>query len=435
MEGTGSRWTGHGIGTASRDVAPCVISWPVDGFMCPPPDTRAVNRHAWAAAVLFLLTVPLAPQPVGGAETPLAMYYHSPQEMPAPVRSLIVLDSSVSANLSALLLAPSVADLHEHEHINLTIVHRSVHGTGADFSMEVVGAGEGGSLPDVSLWGTDPGRRDYSTSNCTYRASYFRLDLLPRNPLFTVSVRYGGDVATLEWNATVLPARVLLSARLVLPGNQTSVPELHRLRASVVIGNGGGLDALDQVVDVRYGGRILTTWNIPLVPSDGSYAVPVALVPVLGEARLEVHLVSGEGAPYRIAELPVDVRAAASLTVDRVEVDRPRLEEGAALTITAHVTNRGNLTAGGTLVQFLVDGGVVASATVEGLGHDASTTVSSAWEATGPGSHAVSARMEGEPLGAQATSVRVTARAPAAGAALAVLAVVALAALRRAGRR
>jgi hypothetical protein len=418
-----------------RVDAPLSVPRPVDGFMCPPPDTRAVNRHVWAVAALVMLTAPLSQQAVGEASPPLEMYYHSPLEAPAPARSLLVLDSNVSANLSAFLLAPSVSDLHEFEHINLTLVHRSIHGVGADFYMESVGAGEGGSLPDLCLWGTDPGRRDYTTSNCTYRASFLRLALLPNDPLFSVRIHYGGDVVTLEWNATLQPARVLLSARLVLPGNQTSLPELQRVQASVVIGNDGGLDALDHVVDVRYAGRILTTWNIPLVPSDGSYSVPVAFVPVLGEAMMEVHLVSGEGAPYRIAAMPVDVRAAAVLTVDRLNVGQRRIEEGTWLTVMAGVTNTGNLTADGMLVQFLVDGGVVANATLDGLGPGNSTTVSGRWEAAVPGMHSVAARVEGEPLGALARSVEVTGQVPAAGGALAVLAVAALAALMRAGRR
>ena len=403
--------------------------------MCPPPDTRAVSRHHWAIVSLAVLTIPLAPLCADGASTPPTMYFHPTGAAPAPVHSLLVLDSNVSTNLSAYLLAPSVDGLHAGERLNLTLAHRSVHGAAACATVAIDAVGEGGPLPDVCLWGTDPGRRDYTTANCTYRSSYFRLDLLPDDPMLLVSVHYGGDVASLEWNATLLPARVLLSARLVLPGNETSLPELRRLQASVVIGNDGGLDALDQVVDVRYAGRILTTWTIPLVPSDGAYLVPVAFVPVLGEARLEVHLVSGEGAPYRIAEVPVDVRAAASLAVDWVEVDRSRIEEGAALTVTAGVTNRGNLTVDGAVVQFLVDGGVVANATVYGLEHNASTTVSGEWAATGPGSHAISARVAGEPLGARAASVRVTAQTPAAGAAMAVLAAVALAALMRAGRR
>ena len=418
-----------------RASAPSLTPRPVDGFMCPPPDTHAVSRHVWAVAVLFMLTVPLTPHAHGEADPQTIMYYHSPLESPAPMRSLIVLDSYMSTNLSAYLLAPSVPDLHAFEHINLTIVHRSIHGVGADINSESEGAGEAGALADVCLWGTDPGRRDYTDSNCTYRASYFNLHLLPNDPLFLIRFHYDGDVATLEWNATLLPARVLLSANLVLPGNQTSLPELQRVQASVVIGNVGGLDALDQVVDVRYAGHILTTWTIPLVPSDGAYSVPVTFTPVLGAGEMEVYLVSGEGAPYRITAISLDVRAAASLAVDWVEVDRSRIEEGAALTVTAGVTNRGNLTVDGAVVQFLVDGGVVANATVHGLEHNASTTVSGEWAATGPGSHAISARVAGEPLGARAASVRVTAQTPAAGAAMAVLAAVALAALMRAGRR
>ena len=403
--------------------------------MCPPPDTRAVSRHHWAIVSLAVLTIPLAPLCADGASTPPTMYFHPTGAAPAPVHSLLVLDSNVSTNLSAYLLAPSVDGLHAGERLNLTLAHRSVHGAAACATIDIEGTGEGGPLPDMCLWGTAPGRRDFTTANCTYEASYFDLILRPGGPLFTASIQSDGDGVTLEWNASLLPARVLLSAGLVLPGNQTALPELQRVQASVLIGNDGGLDALDQVVDVRYAGRILTTWTIPLVPSDGAYLVPVAFVPVLGEARLEVHLVSGEGAPYRIAEVPVDVRAAASLAVDWVEVDRSRIEEGAALTVTAGVTNRGDLTVDGAVVQFLVDGGVVANATVHGLEHNASTTVSGEWAATGPGSHAISARVAGEPLGARAASVRVTAQTPAAGAAMAVLAAVALAALMRAGRR
>ncbi len=394
-----------------------------------------MDRHIWAIATLIILSIPLAPHAAGEPGPPLSMYYHAPQESPAPARSLLVVDSNVSTNLSAYLLAPSVPDLHVGEHINLTIVHRSVHGAGANVSLDIGGNGEGGPLPDVCLWGTDPGRRDYTTANCTYGASYFRLHLLPEEPLLIASIASDGDVVVLEWSASLLPARVLLSARLLLTGNQTHLPELQRVQASVVIGNEGGLDALDQVVDVRYAGRIVTTWTVPLAPSGGSYAVPVAFVPVLGEREMEVHLVAGEGAPFSIAVLALDVREAAYLTIDWVKVDRPRIEEGSRLTVTAGVTNMGNLTADGAQVQFLVDGGVVANATVDGLGSGDSTTVSGWWEVTEPGTHAVSARVGGEPLGAQAVSVRVTAQAPLPGAMLAVLAIAALAALRRAGRR
>jgi len=418
-----------------RRCARCPRPRPVDGFMCPPPDTRAVSRHHWAIVSLAVLTIPLAPLCADGASTPPTMYFHPTGAAPAPVHSLLVLDSNVSTNLSAYLLAPSVDGLHAGERLNLTLAHRSVHGAAACATIDIEGTGEGGPLPDMCLWGTAPGRRDFTTANCTYEASYFDLILRPGGPLFTASIQSDGDGVTLEWNASLLPARVLLSAGLVLPGNQTALPELQRVQASVLIGNDGGLDALDQVVDVRYAGRILTTWNIPLVPSGGRYSVPVAFKPVLGGGEMEAYLVSGEGAPYRIATLPVDVRAAAVLAVDWAKVGEPRVEEGARLTVTAGVTNGGNLTADGVQVQFLVDGGVVASAIVDGLAPGASTTVSGAWEATAPGTHAVSARVLGEPLGARATSVQVTAKAPGPGIAMAALAVAALAALRRAGRR
>jgi uncharacterized repeat protein (TIGR01451 family) len=110
------------------------------------------------------------------------------------------------------------------------------------------------------------------------------------------------------------------------------------------------------------------------------------------------------------------------------------VEEGRSVTFTATVTNRGNLSASNSTVQFLVDGAIVATATVDGLDPGATTSVTGTWTAKAPGKHAVSARVQGQDLDALVRSVEVDRQSPAPGA-IPVLLALAMAFIMRAARR
>jgi uncharacterized repeat protein (TIGR01451 family) len=400
----------------------------------------AVRRVALVLLLTVLLTVLLAsaapPSTAEGGEPAPRMYLHGPGEAPAPVSWLYLLDSNITANLTAFLLADRVEGLHELERLNLTIVYRSVEGLNASGTVDCEGGGEGGPLPDVCLWGPDPARRDFTSADCTFRAVSWRLlmQTQPGGPLFLARLTYANETVALEWNATLGPARVLQHARLVLPDNATELQEQRRATVGLVMDNSGGLDVLDQVIDVRYAGRNVATFTVPLVAHGGNHTLEVTLEPVLGGGPLEVHLVQGPGAPYRLALLPLPVRAAPWPLVVDLEVSSRAVEEGRSVTFTATVTNRGNLSASNSTVQFLVDGAIVATATVDGLDPGATTSVTGTWTAKAPGKHAVSARVQGQDLDALVRSVEVDRQSPAPGA-IPVLLALAMAFIMRAARR
>ncbi len=393
-----------------------------------------MRRTALVLLALAMLTFAApCPSADGDASVP-KMYFHEPGETPAPVSWLYLLDSNVTANLTAFLLADRIEGLYELERLNLTIVYRSVEGLNATVSILYEGAGDGGTLPDVCLWGPDPARRDFTSADCAFRAVSRRLMMQPREPLFLARLTVANETVELDWNATLGPARALQRARLELPGNATELPELSRVSVGLVIENSGGLDVLDQVIDVRYAGRNVATRTIPLVAHDGNHTLGLTLTPVLDGGPLEVHVLQGPGAPYRMASLPLPVRATPWLEIVDVRLSSRSVEEGQAVTVTAIVTNLGNLTASNQTVQFLVDGAIVSTARVDGLEPGATASVVGTWTSKGPGTHAVSARAVGQDLDARVRSLEVEVPSPAPSAAIAVLALAA-AVITRAARR
>ena len=101
----------------------------------------------------------------------------------------------------------------------------------------------------------------------------------------------------------------------------------------------------------------------------------------------------------------------------------------------ALVVNRGNATSDGQLVELMVDGTVVANATIDGLEPGNETVVSTNWTLSGVGVHTVSAMAEGDEFAAEPVAVEVTERTPAPGLFYVALAFLATLAITRAARR
>lgn len=171
-----------------------------------------------------------------------------------------------------------------------------------------------------------------------------------------------------------------------------------------------------MVVDFRYDGRIVDTQMVSLVPPHGNHSTVVALLPINGMYVLEVHLVTGPGAPDRLANLTLNVTARPILDVVSVRADPTKIESGSKVHLEALVTNRGNATSTGQFVQLMVDSTVVANESIEGLGPGNETTVATNWTLSGVGIHTVSAFAEGDEFAAQPVAVEVKERTPAPGA-------------------
>ena len=97
--------------------------------------------------------------------------------------------------------------------------------------------------------------------------------------------------------------------------------------------------------------------------------------------------------------------------------------------------NRGNATSDGQLVELMVDGTVVANASIVDLGPGNSTMVSTNWTLTGVGIHTVSALAEGDEFAAEPVAVNVEERTPVPWLGLSMLALLSALIITRAARR
>jgi len=382
---------------------------------------------------MVVLLLAMQPPPALAATPPTIerLYFYLEGESPAPAESRWLLDMNSTENLTAYLAADRVDDLHADEPVNLTAWWRASDGT-TSVTLLVEGAGSVRPTGRVCLWGTDPQRSDFTASDCGHDGAAWTV--LPEEGNWTIMAHLTLNGVTLNLTRTLAvdPARMLLSVRLVLPAGATSLAEQARADVQLVIENAGGLPALDQVVDIRYEGGILATRTVPLVPALGNHTVPLTFTPVYGATTMDLVIVAGPDAPRPLGSVDVPVRAAAVLTVDTFTASPDPAVEGSRVTFTVKVTNRGNATATGAYAQFLVDGGVASNATITGLGPGNSSTYRGAWTAEEPGMHALSARIAGTTTDAQATSLKVTAKAPGSGAFAAALTLVIATVLMRA---
>ena len=384
--------------------------------------------------VVLLLVLQTTPALAVTSPSIERLYFYREGESPAPAESRWLLDTNSTGNITAYLVSDRVDDLHAGEPMNLTVWWRASDGT---TSVTILAEGVGSVRPTgrVCLWGTDPQRSDFTASDCGHDGASWTMLPGDGNRTFLAHLTVNGVTLNLTRTLAVGPARMLLSARLVLPAGATFLIEQARVDVQLVIENAGGLPALDQVVDIRYDGRILATRTVPLVPALGNHTSPLTFTPVYGATTMELVVVVGPDAPHPLGSVDVPVRAAAVLTVDTFMARPDPAVEGSKVTFTVKVTNRGNATATNASVQFLVDGGVTSNASVRGLGPGNASTYRGSWTAKDPGTHAVSTRIAGTTTDAQAASLKVTAKAPGLETFAAAFTLVLAAIFTRAARR
>lgn len=239
----------------------------------------------------------------------------------------------------------------------------------------------------------------------------------------------------LSYELTVLPPRVHLTARIDLPYEDQWWYEHTWAAVPVLIENAGGLPGTNLVVDFRYDDRIAATEYINLIPAHGNVTVTIALYITWSGWELGVQLVQGPGAPYTIATLDIYPGSRPILDVVSIKVDPTSIESGSKVYLEAIVTNRGNATSDGQLVELMVDGTVVANASIVGLEPGNETIVSTNLTLSGVGVHTVSALAEGDEFAAQPVAVDVKEKTPAPGLGLSLMAILCALVVTRAVRR
>jgi hypothetical protein len=233
---------------------------------------------------------------------------------------------------------------------------------------------------------------------------------------------HGNETVNLTYRMEVLPPRAILYAQRLNESNDTVSPELAWTTVDVMLFNFGGLDVANLVVDLVYNERILSTHQIPVITGLGNYTISTQVLPLTDEPAVEVRLVQGPGAPRRLGWADLDVEPRPILEIVGLSATPDVLESGGKVLIEAIVRNRGNASSHGQLVELLVDGSVVANATIEDLGPGNETTVSAKWAMRGEGIHSVSAVAEGDDLAASPVAVEVKEASPSVGVWAAVLA-------------
>lgn len=245
--------------------------------------------------------------------------------------------------------------------------------------------------------------------------------LTSRHLLATLT--HGNETVNLSYGMTVEPARIILGAELVTPPNFTGYEELTWTDVQIKLTNAGGGGVTGLVVDVRYAGRIASTHHVNLVPPNGNTTIMPRLRPLFGNEVLEVHIVSGPVASGPLANVSLNVTPRPILDIVSVRVDRDEVVSGERVNISAMVTNRGNGTSTGQLVELMVDGSVVANSSIVGLAPGNGTLVHTKWRLTDKGTHTMAARAEGDEFAAKPVTVQVKGRTPGLGALATLMAV------------
>jgi hypothetical protein len=386
----------------------------VGGFIDLLGDNVGVRRAVLVLAfVLVVSTLWAVPGPVSAA--PPTEYMDAGDEN-VTIGDFHYLDSNETGNLSAALYADLLPPYHENEGFQIAVMWPDEYEEeDPNRTVDVRSGLDTLEPPDeiikvVHLNGFPFPARKYS-----WMALSFVVPVVG-NELIVANVTTDEGSMNLSYPIEVLPSRTLLSAELDTPDGNWSGEELEWAAIPVLIVNEGGAPAANMVVDFRYGDRIVDTQVVSLVPPHGNHSTVVALLPVNGINVLEVHLVTGPGAPGRLADLTLNVTARPILDVVSVRADPTNMESGSKVHLEALVRNRGNATSTGQYVQLMVDSTVVANASIEGLGPGNETTVATNWTLSGVGIHTVSAFAEGDEFAAQPVAVEVKERTPAPGA-------------------
>jgi len=253
-------------------------------------------------------------------------------------------------------------------------------------------------------------------------ASFLNITPALSNHQLLGRLTYGNETVNLTYEMDVVPARTILEAHLLVPPNHTGYDELNWTDVQVLLVNKGGAGTTNLIVDLRYAGRVSSTHHVNVVPPRGNTIIVAALMPLFGQEVLEVHLVVGPGAPRTLANLTLEVVPRPVLDVMWVKAAPGEIVSGEKVHIEALVSNVGNATTTGQQVELMVDGSVVANASMDDLGPGNETVVSTDWTLTGKGTHTVAARAEGDELSARPASVEVKEKTPGVGAWVVLLA-------------
>ena len=241
---------------------------------------------------------------------------------------------------------------------------------------------------------------------------------------------FGNETLNVSFEVVVRPARLYLKTYVIEPP-WGYYQELNWTPTTILLVNHGGLGITDLVVDVRYDGRIIDTFDIPYLSPFGNYSMEFPLLPLWGKERIDVVPLSWGGVNATITTY-VNVSARPILDIISLQVEPGSIETGEKVRIEAVVRNRGNATSTGQLVELLVGGSVVASSEVEDLLPSSERTIWTDWSINGTGTFSIAARAEGDELSAKPVVVEVKAASPSAGiwAVLLSLFIVSLAARR-----
>lgn len=261
------------------------------------------------------------------------------------------------------------------------------------------------------------------------------ITLMQNSSLLLGQATVGNLTLNLSYDLSVLPPRVHLTARIDLPLEDQDWYEQEWVAVPVVIENVGGAAGTNLVVDFIYDGRIAATEYINLIPPHGNVTVTIALYITNSGWKLVVNLVQGPDAPLEIADFIIIYWPRPILDVVSIKVDPTSIESGSKVHIEAVVTNRGNATSDGQLVELMVDGTVVANASIVGLEPGNETVVSTNWTLSGVGIHTVSALAEGDEFAAEPVAVNVKEKTPAPGLGLSLMAILCALVVTRAVRR
>jgi hypothetical protein len=327
------------------------------------------------------------------------------------------LDSNKTGNLSAALYADLLPPYHENEGFQIAVVWADEYEEeDPNRTVDVRLGLDSLEPPDEILkvvrfgGGFLPLSKEYS-----WMALSFVVPVVG-NELIVANVTTDEGSMNLSYPIEVLPSRTLLSAELDTPDGNWTGRELEWAAIPVLIVNDGGAPAANMVVDFRYDGRIIDTQMVSLLPPHGNFSTMVTLLPINEINVMEVHLVTGPGAPTRLANLTLNVTARPILDVVLVRATPTKIETGSKVHLEAVIVNRGNATSTGQYVQLMVDSTVVANASIEGLGPGNETIVAQNWTLNGVGTHTVSAFAEGDEFAARPVAVEVKEKTPALGA-------------------
>ena len=225
---------------------------------------------------------------------------------------------------------------------------------------------------------------------------------------------FGNETLNVSYEVVVRPARLYLKTYVVVPSGGY-YQELNWTPTTMLLVNHGGLGIMDLVVDVRYDGRIVGTFDIPYLSPFGNYSMEFTLLPLWGKERIDVVPLSWPGGGNATISTYVNVSARPILDIVSLEVEPESIETGEKVRIEAVVRNRGNATSTGQLVELMVGGNVVASSEVEDLLSWSERTIWTDWRINGTGTFSIAARAEGDEFAAKPVTVEVKAASPSVG--------------------